>query len=81
MSKEKLPVRLLKQKKVKDGKTYNNLYIQFGDGQPIAVELVHWNPKIKNLCLANAYDFEIYRNLKVASDGTVEVNEDGKSKK
>ena len=62
-------VRLLKTKKVKGDKTYNNLYIQIGDGNPIAIELVHWNYKVRNLLLANATDFEISRVLQVSTEG------------
>lgn len=55
---------LLKSRAVKDGKTFDNLYIMVGDGQkfaPIAIQLVRWNPKQKNLLLAIAKPCEIKR--------------------
>lgn len=69
---EKLPVRLLKSTKVKDGKTYHNLHIQLGEGSPIAIDLVHYNFKVKGLLLANAIPFEVERKLKVSADGVLE---------
>lgn len=58
-------VRLLKNTKVKDGKTYHNLFVQLDDGNPIAIDLVHYNGKVKCLLLANAYDFETSTTTKV----------------
>lgn len=77
MEREKLPVKLLKSKKVKDGKTYNNLYLQFGDGNPIAIELVHWNFKVRNLLLAQATDFEVSRVVKVSTEEQAGKSEKG----
>lgn len=61
-------VRLLKNVKVKDGKTYHNLFVQLDNGSPIAIDLVHFNAKVKCLLLANAYDFETSTITQVKED-------------
>lgn len=57
---EKKPIRLLKRTKVTDKGTFHNLFIQLGDGYPIAIDLPQklFNIKVKNLLLANAEEFE-----------------------
>lgn len=52
-------IRLLKCSKVKDGKRYDNLYIQVRDGNPIAIKPTFDNFKVKNLLLAIATPCEI----------------------
>lgn len=60
---EKTNIRLLKRTKVteKDGlqHVFHNLFIQVGDGQPIAIDLPKalYNPKVKRFLLAIAEEF------------------------
>lgn len=76
MSKESLSVRLLKNTKVINGKKYNNLYVQLGEGNPIEIKLAFYNFKVQNLLLANATDFERSSQIKVRGE-TKEVDENG----
>lgn len=52
-------IRLLKCSKVKDGKRYDNLYLQVRDGNPIAIRLSFDSFKVKNMLLAIATPCEI----------------------
>ena len=52
-------IRLLKCSRVKDGKRFDNLYLQVNDGNPIAIRLSFDNFKVKNMLLANATPCEI----------------------
>lgn len=52
-------VRLLKCSKIKDGKRFDNIYLQINGGHPIAIKLAFDNFKVKNLLLAVATPCEI----------------------
>lgn len=66
-------IRLLKNSKVKDGKRYDNLYLQVRDGNPIAIKLSFDNFKVKNMLLAIATPCEIKQTTIVRElDGKTE---------
>lgn len=68
-----LSIRLLKNSKVKDGKRYDNLYLQVRDGNPIAIKLSFDNFKVKNMLLAIATPCEIRQTTIVRElDGKTE---------
>lgn len=82
---ENQQIRLLKSsKRTPDGKRFDNLYLQVGDGKyaPIAIQLVRFNPKQKNLLLALATPCEIKRVTLVANldkPQEVQITEEGKA--
>jgi hypothetical protein len=77
-NRKKASVRLLKSANIKNGKKYYNLYLQLDEGSPIQIQLVFFNPNIKNLLLANAYDCEIQRNTNIVVADDNGVVPDGK---
>lgn len=52
-------IRLLKCSRQKNGKRFDNLYLQINNGNPIAIRLSFDNFKVKNMLLANATPCEI----------------------
>lgn len=76
MEKQQLPVRLLKNTKVINGRKYPNLYVQIGEGLPIEVKMAFYNYKVYSFLLANATDFERSTTIKVQNE-VKKVDENG----
>ena len=71
----KTKIELLKSnsKSAKTGKIFTNLYLRINDGNPILIDLVKFNPKVRGLLLAVAMEANISRVCVVSP-----VNEEDK---
>lgn len=56
-------IELLKSnsRSAKTGKTFVNLYLRINDGNPILIDLVKFNPKVRGLLLAVATEANVQR--------------------